>query len=220
MNQDNGTIYIATNLVNGKQYIGQTTQILRERIRKHKKSTFCCAFNNAIKKYDIENFKWISFSCPEENLDWTESFLIKEFNTLAPNGYNLETGGHKHKHHNEISKQKMSGENNHNFGKPLTKETKIKLSKALKSNKNPMFGKLGEKNHMFGTHLSKETKEKISIIIKNKYKGKNNPMFGKSLYSIWFKKYGGKIANNKLQEWKTKISNKKKQIHQNYEQIN
>lgn len=205
-----GIIYIATNLCNGKQYVGQTTQKLQERIRQHNKNNSgCIILYKAIKKYGIENFKWVSHSCPENDLDWQETFLIKELNTLTPNGYNLESGGHKNKHHHEITKQKISGKNNHNFGKIPTKETKEKMSLSHKGKNNPMFGKLGKKNHMFGKHLSKKTKDKISKIKENKYKGKNNPMFGKSIYDIWIKKYGKEIADNKLQEWKIKIKNSK-----------
>ena len=35
MNQENGIIYIATNLINRKQYVGQTINSLKERKRGH-----------------------------------------------------------------------------------------------------------------------------------------------------------------------------------------
>lgn len=35
MNQKNGIIYIATNVVNGKQYVGQTRMEFKERIMSH-----------------------------------------------------------------------------------------------------------------------------------------------------------------------------------------
>lgn len=140
MNQKFGTIYIPTNLINGKQYVGQTIRIKR-RIWEHKNDKRNLLFPNAIKKYGIENFKIISFSCPKEDLDWTETFLINELNTLAPNGYNLETGGHKNKHHSEITKQKMSLKN--------------------KGENNPMFGKTAEESPSWGR---KHTEEELQLM--------------------------------------------------------
>ena len=165
MNQEFGFIYIATNLINGKQYVGQTMRKLKERIAGHKcgKKKRVCLLTRAIKKYGIENFKWVSFSCPEEDLDWTESFLIKELNTQTPNGYNLESGGNINKHLSEDTKKKMrenhadfSGENHPQYGKsnPATSERNRKRIGIL----NPNFGK----------HWSKETTQKMSESKKGK----------------------------------------------------
>jgi len=41
----------------------------------------------------------------------------------------------------------------------------------------------------------------VSKKTKNKMIGKNNPMYGKSVYDIWLKKYGKDIADEK---WKNK----------------
>jgi group I intron endonuclease len=186
MNQENGTIYIVTNLLNGKQNIGQTTRKLTERIWEHKTGVGSVLLHKAVKKYGMENFKWVSFSCPEEDLDWQETFLIKELNTLVPNGYNLETGGHKNKHHHEITKQKMSknhsnfnGKNNPFYGKKHTEE-------AIKKMKNSCPDRKGENNPNYGNH---------------KLVGENNPMYGKRFYDIWVEKYGKEIADKKHTEW-------------------
>ena len=51
-------IYLITNLLNGKQYIGQTRRPVLRRFKEHcslkEKGT---VLNNAIKKYGIDNFK-------------------------------------------------------------------------------------------------------------------------------------------------------------------
>jgi predicted GIY-YIG superfamily endonuclease len=60
MSQNVGTIYVVTNLVNGKQNVGQTTRKLKKRIKEHENHGFL--LSKAIKKYGIENFKIISFS--------------------------------------------------------------------------------------------------------------------------------------------------------------
>jgi group I intron endonuclease len=161
MEEKFGTIYIPTNLINGKQYVGQTTTKLNKRINSHKNNKSNYPFTNAIKKYGIENFKIISFSCPEEDLDWIEEFLIKELNTLLPNGYNLDSGGNKNKHLAESTKEKIRI--NH-LGKHASRETKNKMS----------ISRIGDKNPRFGKPHSETSLQKM----RDKKKGKNNPMYG------------------------------------------
>jgi hypothetical protein len=91
---------------------------------------------------------------------------------------------------------------------------------SRKGENNPMFGKFGELNPFFNKHHTEETKQKI---IENKdyssYKtnefrdkmrelslGKNNNMFGKSVYNVWVEKYGVETAGIKLKELKIKQS--------------
>ena len=166
----NGIIYIATNLVNSKQYVGQTTRQLNHRKREHNKQNDCVVFGRALKKYNPNNFKWSSFSCPEEDLDWTESFLIKELNTLAPNGYNLDSGGHENKRLHKLTKKKIS--KNH-----------INIS----GENNPMFGISRTGDLTLGRKWSKEEKERHRSILKKCFqehpekwlRGKKHPWFGK-----------------------------------------
>lgn len=77
--------------------------------------------------------------------------------------------------HSEETKRKisenhadMSGEKNHNFGKPLSEETRIKLSLANKG-KTPWLGK----------HHSEETRKKMSVNHVD-ISGEKNPNFGKT----------------------------------------
>ena len=63
-----------------------------------------------------------------------------------------------------------SGQNNPNFGKHCSDETKGKISKALTG----LF--CGEKNPMYGKVVSIETRQKLSKI----NSGQNHPMYGKS----------------------------------------
>ena len=175
MEEKLGIIYIPTNLINGKQYVGQTTRDLKERIKGHKKHG--CLLHNAIKKYGFKNFKVISFSCPEKDLDWTETFLIKELNTLAPNGYNLQTGGSEFKHHHELTIQKMknnhadvSGENNPMFGIRFFGKDNHKFGKGYLMTQ--------ENNPNFGNHWTQEQKDAQSDKLKGRFAGENNPNFG------------------------------------------
>jgi group I intron endonuclease len=161
-----GNIYICTNLMNKKQYVGQTLRKLKERIRDHKNgSNSTSILHKAIKKYNKENFKWISFSCPEEDLNWTETFLIKKLNTLVPNGYNLDSGGNKQKHRHETTKEKI--------------REKAKERFKIKEN-HPMFGvhRYGKDSPRYGIHWDEEHKQNQSNKMKGKFIGELNPNYG------------------------------------------
>ncbi len=93
-------LYIATNKVNGKQYIGQTRKGLQKRKRDHEKISRNPAskshgyFQRAIAKYGPENFKWdvLTPDVPLEQVDELEELAIDINGTLRPNGYNIATG--------------------------------------------------------------------------------------------------------------------------------
>lgn len=87
-------IYLIENLLNGKKYVGQTRQMLRQRINQHK-SHNKTYIDRAIKCYGFENFKVeILEECasPDE-LNEREIFWIKTLDTKVPNGYNRTDGG-------------------------------------------------------------------------------------------------------------------------------
>ena len=124
-------IYLITNKLNNKKYIGQTKQKLKSRFNGHKTKAnkgSKIAFHNAIRKYGIENFEIILL---EENIDNVETSnereiqLIKEYNTLLPNGYNTAKGGL-----NQISSRK---------GVNLSAEHKIKIQNSHKKNCKPII---------------------------------------------------------------------------------
>ena len=93
-------IYKATNVLNNKSYIGQTTTTFNNRISGHKHRALYendnNKFYNAIRKYGWENFIW---EIVEESSDWTqeqlnqkEQYYIKLYNTIDE-GYNILKGG-------------------------------------------------------------------------------------------------------------------------------
>lgn len=97
-------IYLATNLINGKQYVGQTKDWrLEKRIQEHlydaADKTKNVAFHNALNKYGIENFKveTVETDISEENIDEREIYWITYYNTYIhaknSNGYNETLGG-------------------------------------------------------------------------------------------------------------------------------
>lgn len=88
-------IYLITNLINGKPYVGLSENI-PVRWSKHyrNKKTGCKALSNAFNKYGVDNFNFkIIHQCSKTRLKELEKFYIKKLNSLYPNGYNLTKGG-------------------------------------------------------------------------------------------------------------------------------
>lgn len=85
-----GIIYKITNKVNGKVYIGKTTQKFNKRVRRGNYKS-CKALDNAIKSHGWDNFTKEEFICSLDvnNLAKLEEMTIKHFDCLAPKGYNL-----------------------------------------------------------------------------------------------------------------------------------
>jgi group I intron endonuclease len=144
-------VYKITNMINNKIYIGKTKR-LRVRWLQHCKShSHCKAISSAIQKYGAEAFKLetvFEHTCPII-VSHKERVLIKELNTMSPNGYNLTKGGE---------------------GAPHTAESKRKLSEAHKGAKNPMYGKKLSPEHkakisasLMGRKRPQEVKDKISV---------------------------------------------------------
>lgn len=88
-------LYKITNLINGKIYIGQTIHP-KKRWWEHKQRAKTHYDNYplhlAIDKYGEDNFK---FEIIEESINYNEreTELIKQYNSLCPNGYNVTQGG-------------------------------------------------------------------------------------------------------------------------------
>lgn len=102
----------------GKQYVGQTVQTIKDRIRDHKKSSSnCTLLKKAIKKYGFDNLSWkVIEEIPKFLLNDRETHWIQVLNTLAPNGYNCDTGGNAKKQLSQVLKNKISvGVSSHNI---------------------------------------------------------------------------------------------------------
>jgi group I intron endonuclease len=91
-------VYLLTNRVNGKRYVGKTTQSLKRRWSEHvgdSRSRSTTALHRAIEKHTPESFQKevLSVGLNEKVLSVLEIFWIRELETRTPNGYNLTDGG-------------------------------------------------------------------------------------------------------------------------------
>jgi len=150
-----GIIYVLTNKINGKKYVGQTVRTFNDRLSQHlsiaKKEKPKMVVSRAIKKYGIENFDIETHDIINCCLDDTEKVMVKTLNSKIPNGYNVIDGGKGNYgfHHTEEAKKKismsLSGKNSYMYGKQLTEEVKQKISKAR-----------------IGKHHTEKTKKKLT----------------------------------------------------------
>ena len=199
-----GVIYVRPNLINGKKYVGQATNLeVRQRAWNCLIQSYAGpAINAARAKYGIDAFDFeILKECKDEELDYWEKYYIKELNTKAPYGYNLTDGGGGMSGYtlSEETRKKMSeaqkGKNNGFYGKLHSEEIRKKISKAKK----------GKNNSFYGKHLSEEQKKKISEANKGKTpwnKGKTNIYSEETKRKMSEKKKGRKLS----EETKRKMS--------------
>jgi len=91
-----GIIYMITNKINNKKYIGQTIRGINDRISDYKNGQGNDYLNNSIKKYGWGNFEFKVIDNGEtiDELNSKEIRYILEYNTTDKNfGYNIEAGG-------------------------------------------------------------------------------------------------------------------------------
>lgn len=148
-------VYKITNEINGKSYIGRTTQRLKVRMDEHIRGNL--VISRAIKKHGRENFtiKVLFRSDNFDDLNKQEKILVKAHDTLLPNGYNVVEGGYgtagyKHKEETKLKMSQNRGryykEDNSFYKKKHTKEARKKMS-----------------NYHKGKKLTEEHKKKVAL---------------------------------------------------------
>ena len=168
----NYTIYKISNTVNDKLYIGQTHRSINHRFSEHCKPSRnkLSIITKAICKYGRDKFK---IEVLEETLFPVEKeeFYIKKFNTISPNGYNLEIKGSV-----VIYSQKTLEKIRENiknriklFGPILpkgTKQTKEWIEKRFKNRRKPVI-RINPDNSEYEYTSAKKALSDLGKIVKS-----------------------------------------------------
>jgi group I intron endonuclease len=198
-------VYITTNLINGKQYVGShATNKLNDGYLGSGMLIL-----KAVQKYGKSNFKIEIIKNGENILDMRklEEFYIIKNKTLIPYGYNISPkgglgfpGADLH----ESTKKKIGDKNR---GKIRSEETKLKLSIINKGVKS------GKSHPLYGKHHTPETLKRISENRKGKTTGKNHHYFGKTRDDETKKKIKESLTGQRTpEEVKIKLSNASKNV--------
>ena len=201
-----GFIYITTNLVNGKRYLGQ------KEFNQNNWKTYLgsgIAFKKALEKYGEENFSRniICICYSEEELNQIEYELSVFFDVVESNDwYNLVLGGGVSRgwHPSEETKRKISN------------TTKIRLADPTN---HPMYGKqglIGESNPQYGISPKDRMDEETyrQWYEKHKLYWENPSTKGTH---IWEDKIHPNLGKQMSDELKAKLSTKAKERFANTE---
>lgn len=167
-------VYLITNLVNGKHYIGKTVQPLERRWGQHLSDARCGSqtyFLDAIRKHGAGAFSivpLISILVTDPQLKEQEKFWIRQFNSNDPRyGYNLTAGGDGSLgcRHSVEARRKMSASRK---GKSHSAEHNRKIGEASKGRKHSAETRRKMSYAHKGKILSAETCRKMSEFRKGK----------------------------------------------------
>lgn len=167
-NLTNWCVYMHENRINGKKYIGITSQKPTKRWQNGKHYDGNAHFYAAICKYGWDGFRHdiLYTELTQEEAERLEVELIKKYQTQDPaKGYNLADGGAARKgwHHTEEARKKMSLSRK---GRSIPEETREKIREANKGHgvsaearKKMSLSKLGKP----GNKPNAETRKKMSL---------------------------------------------------------
>lgn len=174
-------VYLITNLVNNKRYVGITHNSIEHRFHEHVQKSRTkrgvWILHRAIRKYGVDNFKieLLEDNISKQDIADKENYYINLYDTLNT-GYNMTEGGAG------ISGYKFTKEQGLARAKKIiTPERNAKISKALK-----------------GKCLSKEHKKKLSESMKDYHKTHDNSFKGKQHTQITKDIIGSKNTKHKV----------------------
>lgn len=129
-------IYCYHNIINGKNYIGQSVNLKARKKNFGKNYRYSgILFYNAVKKYGVDNFQYSTLThCKPEELNYYEAFYIGRLKSNDRRyGYNCTSGGDSRYSQTEDTKERMR--------KSWTEERRKKQSFNFSGKKNPNFGR-------------------------------------------------------------------------------
>lgn len=191
MEKKHNFVYLTTNLLNGKQYVGShATDNIQDNYLGSGR-----VFKKALKKNGRENFNREILQECQTILEARklEAPMIVQYNTMHPNGYNVHDNGgwgYPESSHGPIAREKIRIGNT---GKKHTQKTKDKLS-IFRSKQT------GEKASFFGHNHTEKSIKKISENRKGVTAGKNHHYFGKKRKEEVKKKISNKLTNRTFTE--------------------
>jgi group I intron endonuclease len=191
-------VYSIENKINGKKYIGITTNSFAERYPHGIKNHHNPHLRKSIAKYGEENFEVVVLEKNVKDMKTLcelEMKYIEKYDTCnKEKGYNKSLGGlgvrqieRSPEHCRNLSKAKKGINPLKNYTPEQMARRNAKLSRALRGKNNPRYGMTKDK-------LKPETIEKL----RQAALGKNNPMYGKNI-----KDY---MTEEAYEEWKLKVA--------------
>lgn len=212
--ESKNVIYCYTNKINGKRYVGQTVQKLKNRHCQHISATKFKSshhdnfspIHRAMRKYGIENFKLeILHIADKYSIDMLEIYCISYFNTLVKNekGYNVSSGGsngsiYKGKSEQELKEMITKQVNSRKLAwanrTPEEEASRIKKIRETRLKNPDKYKKFGKENHFYGKQHKDETKKYLSEVQKERYK--NMSKEEKEVFLNILSKYHKKGAEN------------------------
>ena len=129
-----GYIYLIIDLTNWKKYVGQHHYHLEKLDSSYHGSGTIISKIYKKRPHTLKEV-YLKTCYTQEELDEWEQYYIKFYNTLSPNGYNLEKGGRGGVPCEETRRkmsENMKGRPSPNKGKQMSEEQKKKLSESHK----------------------------------------------------------------------------------------
>lgn len=156
-------IYKIENSINGKLYIGQSSQSLEKRFIQHC-SCKIMTISKAIKKYGRHNFQITKLkqfeNLPQPLLNKVETYYIEKYKSLTPNGYNISKIGGKV----ELTKEQRNKISIKLKGRKITNYQKTRISESSIIRWSNPEERIKQRKIL--TNIIKERKEKHTISIK------------------------------------------------------
>lgn len=179
-------VYIHTNKVTGKKYVGQTTQDNPAARWKYGKGYGVRSkIYKAIQKYGWDNFSHEIISCSSlDEMNQKERALIAYYNTTDDRfGYNIELGGNGKGKHSEETRRKISENRKGKLkGRHHTEEARRKISEALTGIKRSEETRKKCSELRRGKPKSEEHRRRISETLKGRPSPKKGKPQEKALY--------------------------------------